>query len=69
MANIREMVLCSICLEVLRCGRTFCLYCLQQYKTDKSWSLHCPECRKNTNVPDGVEGLPSDFRSLALKDI
>ena len=73
--SIKDMILCSICLEVLekpkllRCGHSFCLYCLQQYKTDQSWSLHCPECRKNTNVPDGLDGLPADFRSLALKDM
>ncbi|KAL9655520.1 hypothetical protein ABK040_002187 [Willaertia magna] len=72
--KIKEQLNCSICCDVLNkpkvlpCLHSFCLKCLQVLCENKTL-IHCPDCRKECNIPNGdVNELPNDFFKNSLID-
>ncbi|XP_072006666.1 E3 ubiquitin-protein ligase TRIM39-like [Engystomops pustulosus] len=70
-ADLREELLCSICLCVfkdpvmLRCGHNFCRVCIDQHlKTlDRSGGYSCPECREE------FQERPALMRNINLHNV
>jgi len=69
-SNVRELVDCPICYEVLQnprslpCLHTFCLQCLKDYwKDDRAQQrVFCPVCRGPFDIPQsGLDSLPKNF--------
>nr|XP_026491584.1 RING finger protein nhl-1-like [Vanessa tameamea] len=66
--GIKELVQCSLCLEVLSepkmlpCQHTFCFTCLKTYVSDLP-VISCPICRTRIQIhgPSFVEDLPSNL--------
>ncbi|XP_045452242.1 RING finger protein nhl-1-like [Melitaea cinxia] len=66
--GIKDLVQCSLCLEVLYnpkmlpCQHTFCFACLKSYVTDSS-VISCPICRTRIHIQgtNFIEGLPSNL--------
>ena len=76
-SSLEELLQCPICIEpftvpkVLSCHHTFCEKCLQDMynANEQSGRLRCPTCRERSFVPpNGIAGLPNDFRANDLKD-
>ena len=74
--KIQEQITCGICLEtytnpkLLNCYHVFCEKCLQSLVDGGRWSLTCPNCRHQMQLPvDGVPSLQGAFYINNLFDI
>nr|XP_006821954.1 PREDICTED: E3 ubiquitin-protein ligase TRIM56-like [Saccoglossus kowalevskii] len=66
---------CQICLErfinarVLPCQHSFCEDCLTRLVTRTGVKIHCPSCRSEFDLQDGVKCLPRNLQLNALTDL
>ncbi|XP_070605632.1 E3 ubiquitin-protein ligase TRIM56-like [Erythrolamprus reginae] len=66
---------CTICVghyrqpKILPCLHTYCLDCLKKLQWESKQELRCPECRELVSLPDGVEGLKTNFFINGLLDL
>ncbi|XP_022794166.1 E3 ubiquitin-protein ligase TRIM71-like [Stylophora pistillata] len=76
--SLNEEVSCSVCLTTftdpkqLPCLHSFCLHCLAgiQRNSGRHDVITCPECRKESQVPEGnLQHLPTNFRINSLLDV
>ena len=73
--KLEDQLTCSICQETftdprfLQCNHVYCRDCLAGLAGKDSQNLTCPNCRKVTNLPSGVKGLPAAFYTNNLLEI
>ncbi|CAI8025270.1 Tripartite motif-containing protein 3 [Geodia barretti] len=75
--KIKDQVTCVICLEpykkpkLLKCLHASCEACLQRlvHWGPEGQSVTCPQCRQDTALPLGVQGLQGAFYVNAMLDI
>ena len=77
--RLEEQLTCSVCLgtyanpRTLPCLHSFCQNCIEHLPETQDRGkqvIHCPSCRKKTELPDsGVKGFPSDFRINNLLEL
>ena len=73
--KLEDQLTCSICQEtftdprLLQCNHVYCRDCLAGLAGRNSKNLTCPNCRKVTTLPAGVEGLQTAFDTNNLLEI
>ena len=73
--KLEDQLTCSICQEtftdprLLQCNHVYCRDCLAGLAGRNSQNLTCPNCRKVTTLPAGVEGLQAAFYTNNFLDI
>ena len=75
-----DALICAICLnlldekfKVLDCGHSYCFSCLQRCLESKSRhrrdSIACPKCKQTTHLPQGIEGLKTNYDLKAVREV
>ena len=73
--KLEDQLTCSICQDtftdprLLQCSHIYCRDCLTGLTGRNTQSLTCPNCRKVTTLPAGVEGLQAAFYTNNFLDI
>ena len=72
--QLEDQLTCGVCLEtfsnpkMLDCAHVFCEGCIKRLVTKKH-SVTCPNCRKSTTIPGGVEGVAALQKAFYISNL